>query len=67
MSSTTSTSMPLLTTIGKPEKFNSTELAIIMAEERGTHLGDMSQSERRRAVDRAQRILEALVSEAEIT
>jgi hypothetical protein len=59
--------MPVLTTIGKPEKFNSTELAIIIAEERGIHLGDMSQSERRRAVDRAEAILQALVREAEIT
>ncbi len=59
--------MPLLTTIGKPEKFNSTELAIAIAEEKGVHLGDMSQSERRRAVDRAETILQALVREAEIT
>jgi hypothetical protein len=59
--------MPLLTKIGNPEAFNSTELAIIIAEDRGVHLRDMSQSERRIAVDRAQRILEAFIREAEIT
>jgi hypothetical protein len=63
----TSTEMPVLTRIGKPSKFNSTELAIIIAEENGgLPLGGMSQSERRMAVDRAQRILEAFIREAEI-
>jgi hypothetical protein len=59
--------MPLLTRIGNPEAFNSTELAIAIAEEKGVHLADMSRSERARAVDRAERILQALVREAEIT
>jgi len=58
--------MPLLTRIGKPGKFNSTELAIIIAEDQGVSLSNMSQAERRRAVDRAQRILEAFIREAEI-
>jgi hypothetical protein len=63
----TSTEMPVLTRIGKPSKFNSTELAIIIAEDHGVRLSGMSQAERRMAVDRAQRILEAFIREAEIT
>jgi hypothetical protein len=61
-----STEMPVLTTIGRPAKFNSTELAIIIAEHHGVRLSGMSQAERRMAVDRAQRILEAFIREAEI-
>jgi hypothetical protein len=54
--------MPLLTTIGKPEKFNSTELAIIIDKELYGINSLLDQDD----IDEAQRILEALIKIAEI-
>jgi hypothetical protein len=59
--------VPLLTHIGKPEKFNATEMAIALAEFEGRHLADMNAGEVQMLVNKMQHVLEAVVRQAAIT
>jgi hypothetical protein len=58
--------VPLESKIGKPEKFNSTEMAIALAEFEGRHLADMNAGEVHCLLGKMQHVLETLCRVAEI-